>query len=79
MICPNCDEDAGLEAIHNAAEIWDVSLDARGKLDYDYLDTFHDGCPDPGYGDILQCAECQAEFTEEEAPALLQQAKREES
>lgn len=72
MRCPKCDaEIEELTALHQATEEWAVRLGDDGKLEYDYLTTYHDGEPMDSDGDVIQCPECQEEFTVEEAKTLL--------
>ena len=71
ILCPYCDNEADIEALHDATEVWGVELGDSDGLAYDYITTYHDDYPDPLQGDLLQCSECQAIFDLDEAIALL--------
>ena len=71
IICPYCENEADIEALHNATEVYVVDLDEDGELVFDYVTLYHDGPPDIEAGDVLQCSECQEPFELDEAIALL--------
>ena len=71
IICPYCENEADIEALHSATEVFVVDLDEVGRLVFDYLTTYHEGEPDPSDGDELRCSECYETFELGEAIALL--------
>ena len=71
IVCPYCENEADVKALHNVTEVFVIDLDEVGGLVFDYVTTYHDGEPNPANGDELQCSECQATFELAEAIALL--------